>query len=378
MADNTQVPGGTGDTIRDKDRAGVKTQIVGLDLGIGSGTESLMNGSMPVTVASIPTVVEKQDQTAIVQTTWTSATAVNTTTATYAVTGYGTANVGVTVPTTATAGAATVEVSQDGGTTWTPAPAVRQDNSQVEIPIPLAYFPGTNGTRIYAVSVDAFTHIRVKLTTAIVGAGNTVISITAVGGGIEPFVVQRSRKVPTYRALFRVASRPYRLSNAFAGAGRKQFATLHHAATATKTVKLRHCWVTVQGVTAATVAMFDLVRITTAPATGNPAITPAPVDPGDPAAEATALALPTTAGTEGAILGFWQYLLGISAANPTTMPPPADPWLDLCALNPDADDEAKLPTIRAGVLEGLAVSVDVDVATTVNGYVMMEFTEEAP
>jgi hypothetical protein len=48
MADNTQVPGGTGDTIRDKDRAGVKTQIVGLDLNI-AGAETLMAGSLPVT-----------------------------------------------------------------------------------------------------------------------------------------------------------------------------------------------------------------------------------------------------------------------------------------------------------------------------------------
>jgi hypothetical protein len=50
MADNSTLdPGTGGDSIRDKDRAGVKTQIVGLDLGIGTGTESLMSGAMPVT-----------------------------------------------------------------------------------------------------------------------------------------------------------------------------------------------------------------------------------------------------------------------------------------------------------------------------------------
>jgi hypothetical protein len=53
MADNTQVASGTGDTVRDKDRAGVKTQIVGLDLGIGTGTESLMAGVMPTKVAGL-------------------------------------------------------------------------------------------------------------------------------------------------------------------------------------------------------------------------------------------------------------------------------------------------------------------------------------
>jgi hypothetical protein len=46
VADNTLQTGS--DTIRDKDRAGIKTQIVGLDLGIGTGTESLMTGAMPV------------------------------------------------------------------------------------------------------------------------------------------------------------------------------------------------------------------------------------------------------------------------------------------------------------------------------------------
>jgi hypothetical protein len=50
MADNTVItPGATGDAIRDKDRSGVKTQIVGLDLGIGTGSEVLMAGSLPVT-----------------------------------------------------------------------------------------------------------------------------------------------------------------------------------------------------------------------------------------------------------------------------------------------------------------------------------------
>lgn len=50
MADNS-TQNGT-DSIRDKDRVGIKTQIVGLDLGIGTGTESLMSGAMPVTQAT--------------------------------------------------------------------------------------------------------------------------------------------------------------------------------------------------------------------------------------------------------------------------------------------------------------------------------------
>lgn len=58
MADNTTLNVGTaGDVIRSEDRAGVKTQVVGLDLGIGTGSEVLMAGAMPVTIAASVTVL---------------------------------------------------------------------------------------------------------------------------------------------------------------------------------------------------------------------------------------------------------------------------------------------------------------------------------
>jgi hypothetical protein len=48
--DNTTLNVGTlGDTYRSKDRAGVKTQLIGIDLTPGSGSETLMAGAMPVT-----------------------------------------------------------------------------------------------------------------------------------------------------------------------------------------------------------------------------------------------------------------------------------------------------------------------------------------
>jgi hypothetical protein len=52
MADNTQVTNGTGDVVRDKDRSGVKTQVVGLDVGIGTGTEALMSSTSPAPVGN--------------------------------------------------------------------------------------------------------------------------------------------------------------------------------------------------------------------------------------------------------------------------------------------------------------------------------------
>jgi hypothetical protein len=46
VTDNSTQTGA--DTIRDKDRAGVKTQIMGLDVGIGTSTEALMSSTNPM------------------------------------------------------------------------------------------------------------------------------------------------------------------------------------------------------------------------------------------------------------------------------------------------------------------------------------------
>lgn len=58
MADNTTLlPGGGGDTMRDIDRAGagVKTQVVQIDIGGASGNaEVLVTGAMPISAASLP------------------------------------------------------------------------------------------------------------------------------------------------------------------------------------------------------------------------------------------------------------------------------------------------------------------------------------
>lgn len=54
MADNTILPpGGGGDTIRDIDKGGLKTQVVAIDLG-GAGAESLLTGTLPVSAAALP------------------------------------------------------------------------------------------------------------------------------------------------------------------------------------------------------------------------------------------------------------------------------------------------------------------------------------
>jgi hypothetical protein len=184
-------------------------------------------------------------------------------------------------------------------------------------------------------------------------------------------------RLATYAAVYRLAARPYALSNAFTANTRKQFATLHHAASATKTVRIRRVQIALESSSVAAITAADLVFITAAPATGNPAITSTPLNRGDAAAEATALALPTTAGTEGALVNSIEFNLGVTGAASTANPPPAVEWIDLYDSDGIAgDDAAKALVLRAGQLEGVAIVLDCNAASTVKGFVRIVFTEE--
>lgn len=190
----------------------------------------------------------------------------------------------------------------------------------------------------------------------------------------------------TYRAVYRLAARPYALSNVFGGAGRKQFATIHHPATAVKWVRLRHVWVAVESASAAALFMFDLIRLTDAIAAGgNPPIVPAADVASDPAAESTCLALPTTPGTEDASpLSTTEYNLGVTGAGTTQNPPPDLIWRDLLELigigNPigfsNYEAERRVPQIRPKVAEGWAITGDASAAVTIKSFAIVEFSEE--
>ncbi len=186
-------------------------------------------------------------------------------------------------------------------------------------------------------------------------------------------------KVVTYTAVYRLAARPYALSWSAGAAGRNQLATIHHAATAVKKVRLRQVLAALESVSAAALAVLDLIRITTAPATGNPVVTPTIMEQSDAAAETTCLGLPTTQATEaGAPIGFQESNLGITGAASTNNPPPGLTWVDLIApsVASQNDGTEKFPLIRAGVLEGFAVTADVSALTILKGYVIIRFTEE--
>lgn len=191
-----------------------------------------------------------------------------------------------------------------------------------------------------------------------------------------------------YRAIYRLATAPYALSWASGGAARSQFATIGHAATSKALVRLRHVWVAIAGSSAASINVVELRRLSdNAAATGNPAITPRPFNAAHAAADSTCLALPTTPGTEGVLLGFAEWNLGITGAPSVANPPPDLAWRDLLTLagfgreeglENGNDQNDSYPTIRPLTAEGFAVTVDASASSTITGFVIVDFTEETP
>lgn len=158
--------------------------------------------------------------------------------------------------------------------------------------------------------------------------------------------------------------------------GEKQYATIYHAATATKTVKIRRVEMYLAA-TALSVVSVDLryLTATTAPATGNPAITPRSTHPASPVAEATCLALPTTAGsfTAGVSLFTQEMNLAANTAIATTFP--TDP-VALWPAEGDSVDDVQDLIMRAGVAEGYAISVRAVAAVALKATARIIFTEQ--
>lgn len=185
-------------------------------------------------------------------------------------------------------------------------------------------------------------------------------------------------KYATYRAVYRLAARPYALSVTAAGAQRTQLATIHHLATSQYKLQLRAVYAALESSSAAAIIMLDLIRITTAPATGNPAISPLAVDPREPVdSDTVCLALPTSPGTEvAAPISTCEWNLGVTGAGSTVNPPPSLQFVNM--LDPSnggyiIDPLDQVPAIRPLALEGYAVTADISAATTIKGYVAIEY-----
>lgn len=185
-----------------------------------------------------------------------------------------------------------------------------------------------------------------------------------------------SSRATTYHAVCRLAARPYALSATMVANTRKQYATLHHTAAAAKLLRLRRVLIAFESVSIAGLYLFDLVRITAAPATGNPAITPTPAVTTDAAAEATVLCLPTTAGTEGALIATREWNLGVTGTASVLNPPPPVEWYELFSEDEQSPmGEQWPPTVPAGTLGGWAVTMDPSAAGVVKAFIKFVFTE---
>jgi hypothetical protein len=229
MADNDTLPA-TGDVIRSKDRAGVKTQVVGLDVGIG-GTEQLMaaaaladataNPTIPswgsfglmwngttwdrvagtaangvdVDVTRLPALATGANTIGAVlgaqpATTTGNLTAAQATigtpvaggTVAAAVTGYG--NATITISGTFTGLNASFEASEDGGTTYYVLQAQRESDG---CPISSTGVIATAAnTYMYLVSLAGVTHLRVRA--AAWASGTAAVRISPGSMPFEPVV----------------------------------------------------------------------------------------------------------------------------------------------------------------------------------------------
>ena len=215
--------------------------------------------------------------------------------------------------------------------------------------------------------------------------------VSAIGDRVRTWadragaIIIRPRRLISYTAVYRLAEAAARLELAFTQVANtnKQWATLHHAATATTEARLQKCVVQINGWSVASQGVLELRQITTAPATGNPAITPANHRRGGAASECIALALPTTQATEAAVnspLAQINIDYGIMGATPT-----ADPLslqtLGLGLVLYDAsveNDEVTPPVLPVGTLDGWAVMLRTVGIPAVRMTVVMRFTEEIP
>jgi len=196
--------------------------------------------------------------------------------------------------------------------------------------------------------------------------------------------VVKLKSAITYSAAYRLidsTAGQLSLTFTFVANTNKQLATIYHANTATKTVRIRKIVLVIANV-AATVGVLNFeiraLSATTAPATGNPAITPRTHDPIDGAAEATCLALPTTAGS---LVGADTGTVGLPFefnAGATTAPTNAL-GLDgqaLVLFEANENRGIKPLTMRAATAEGFAINGRSTAGTVFRYMALIEFTEE--
>jgi hypothetical protein len=194
VADNTTVNAMTGgDVVRDKDRAGVKTQIVGLDLNIGGATELLSSGIALSSGNAIQVAGGTLASTTGTITTTTSTVTSGDLSAAGAVTIaiYGT-YAGVNV---------TFEGSPDAGTNWFPISATREDSGISEATTGVLT---ANTSRVWLTGMPGLNRLRARATAWTSGTANVILVAGALP--IEPLVSAVQMPAPLTPARTNVAA----------------------------------------------------------------------------------------------------------------------------------------------------------------------------
>lgn len=274
------------------------------------------------------------------------------------------------------------EESLDGGATWIATTSYIADGSTFSSFL----LSGVSFSLASSIAVTGgATHARVRVSAYTSGSATASLRAVMIPNS---FVLAKPTLIPTYTCTFRLAGAagttpPFALSKVMVANTETQFATIYHAATAIKLVKIASVRVWTQNSSVAAKLSWELRRLgaTTAPATGNPAITPLSSANGVTAtAETTCLALPTTAGSEPSgvsVIGSQELDLGVTGAVSVLNPIPIQSSINLWPPEYLAQTaQLQNPSIRALFAEGWAVSLISNAATTVKAVIVVVFTEE--
>lgn len=308
-----------------------------------------------------------------------------------------------------TTAAPTYTTAQTNPLSLTTAGALRVDGSGVTQPVSIAATVSENlaqisGSPVVAAavgvqkvgivgntgaSVDSTAAAGAAPTNAVLGSHvfNTTVPAPTAGQAVAQqsdstgsLLVSLEGRKASYNAAYRLADATagqLTLTFTFVANTNKQLATIYHAAGATKTVKIHYVSITPS---TGALGVFDFeirpLSATTAPATGNPAITPGKFAQADAAAEATCLALPTTAGSlvaaDAPVSGAFEWNSAAAAAigNPSGLSG------EEIVLFSDAMPGVKPLTMRSATAEGYAINGRSTTAVALRFTVRIVFTEE--
>jgi len=238
-------------------------------------------------------------------------------------------------------------------------------------------------------SVDSTAAAGAAPTNAVLGSDvfNTTVPAPTAGQAVAQqcdsvgsLLVSSEGRKASYNAAYRLIDATVgqlSLTFTFATNTNKQLATIYHAATATKNVKIHYISITPS---TGALGVFDFevraLSAATAPATGNPAITPGKFAQADAGAEATCLALPTTAGSlvaaDSPVSGAFEWNSAAAAAvgNPSGLA-----GQEIMLFN-DQLPGVKPLTMRAATAEGYAVNGRSSTAVALRFTIRIVFTEE--